>query len=399
MTSADPPPSSGLRTLDDLGDVSGRRVLVRVDFNVPLDNRRVADDTRIRLVLPTLRALRERGARLLLVSHLGRPKDRDPALSLRPVVDRLARLLDDEVVLAPDLDDIPQGELVVLENIRYESGETKNDPELAARLGALTEVYVNDAFGSAHRAHASTEGVVRYVARSAAGLLFEREVEMLSATMSNPQRPLVAVLGGAKATDKIAVIKRFLEVADTVLLGGGMGYPFLAARGRRIGNSLCDAAGLEAARRTLEFPGASEKLRLALDLVVADKFSTDAARRVVNIDGEDVDDGWEALDIGPRTREAYARVIDEAGTVFWNGPVGAFELAPFAAGTHAIADAVVATDAVTVVGGGDSIAALTSYGVEDRVTHLSTGGGASLEFVEGRALPGVVVLLRETNHA
>jgi phosphoglycerate kinase len=399
MTSADTPPNSGLRTLDDLGDVSGQRVLVRVDFNVPLDNRQVADDTRIRLVLPTLRTLRERGARLLLVSHLGRPKDRDPALSLRPVVERLALLLDDEVVLAPDLDDIPRGDLVALENIRYEPGETKNDPELAARLGVLGEVYVNDAFGSAHRAHASTEGVVRYVARSAAGLLFEREVEMLSATMSNPQRPLVAVLGGAKATDKIAVLKRFLEVADAVLLGGGMGYPFLAARGRRIGNSLCDPAGLAAARRTLEFPGASEKLRLAVDLVVADRFSADAARRVVNIDGEDIEDGWEALDIGPRTREAYARVIDEAGTVFWNGPVGAFELAPFAAGTHAIADAVVATDAVTVVGGGDSIAALTDYGVEDRVTHLSTGGGASLEFVEGRALPGVVALLREPDHA
>lgn len=399
MTSADTPPNLGLRTLDDLGDVNGRRVLVRVDLNVPLDNAQVADDTRIRLVLPTLRALRARGARLLLVSHLGRPKDRDPALSLRPVVGRLALLLDDEVVLAPDLDDIPDGDLVVAENIRYEPGETKNDPELAARLGALADVYVNDAFGSAHRAHASTEGVVRYVPRSAAGLLFEREVEMLSATMSNPQRPLVAILGGAKATDKIAVIKRFLHVADAVLLGGGMGYPFLAARGRRIGNSLCDAAGLAAARSTLELSQASEKLRLAVDLVVADRFSADAARRVVNIDGEDIEDGWEALDIGPRTREAYAQLIAEAGTVFWNGPVGAFELAPFAAGTHAVADAVVATDAVTVVGGGDSIAALTKYGVEDRVTHLSTGGGASLEFVEGRPLPGVVALLRETAHA
>jgi len=395
MISAGTAPNPGLRTLDDLGDVSGRRVLVRVDFNVPLDSGQVADDTRIRLVLPTLRALRERGARLLLISHLGRPKDRDPALSLRPVADRLALLLDDEVVLAPDLDDIPDGDLVVLENIRYEPGETKNDPELAARLGALAEVYVNDAFGAAHRAHASTEGIVHYVARSAAGLLFEREVEMLGATMSDPQRPLVAVLGGSKATDKIAVIERFLEVADAVLLGGGMGYPFLAARGRRIGNSLCDAAGLQAARRTLELPGAGEKLRLAIDLVVADGFSADAERRVVNIDREHIEDGWEALDIGPRTRAAYAQVIHEGGTVFWNGPVGAFELAPFAAGTHAIADAVVATHAVTVVGGGDSIAALTKYGVEDRVTHLSTGGGASLEFVEGRALPGVVALLRD----
>lgn len=395
MGSADTAPNSGLRTLDDLGDVTGRRVLVRVDFNVPLDDGQVADDTRIRLVLPSLRALRERGAKLLLVSHLGRPKDRDPALSLRPVVDRLALLLEEEVVLAPGLAEIPDGDVVVLENIRYEPGETKNDPELAARLGALADAYVNDAFGSAHRAHASTEGVVHQVARSAAGLLFEREVEMLGATMSDPRRPLVAVLGGAKATDKIAVIERFLEVADAVLLGGGMGYPFLAARGRQIGNSLCDAEGLAAARRTLELPAASEKLRLAADLVVADGFSADAESRVVNIDGEDIEDGWEALDIGPRTRAAYARVIEQAGTVFWNGPVGAFELAPFATGTHAIADAVVATDAVTVVGGGDSIAALTKYGVQDRVTHLSTGGGASLAFIEGRPLPGVVALMRE----
>ncbi|MEA2183221.1 MAG: phosphoglycerate kinase [Solirubrobacteraceae bacterium] len=395
MSFADTAPNSGLRTLGDLGDVAGRRVLVRVDFNVPLQDGQVADDTRIRLVLPTLRALRERGAKLLLVSHLGRPKDRDPAFSLRPVVDRLALLLAEEVALALDLDHIPDGDLVVLENIRYEPGETKNDPQLAARLGALAYAYVNDAFGSAHRAHASTEGVVHHVARSAAGLLFEREVEMLSATMSDPRRPLVAVLGGAKATDKIAVIERFLEVADAVLLGGGMGYPFLAASGRRIGNSLCDAEGLAAARRTLELPGAAEKLRLAVDLVVADDFATDAARRVVNIDAEDIEDGWEALDIGPRTRAAYAQVIERAGTVFWNGPVGAFELAPFAAGTHAIADAVVSTDAVTVVGGGDSIAALTKFGVEDRVTHLSTGGGASLAFVEGRPLPGVVALMRD----
>jgi phosphoglycerate kinase len=347
-------------------------------------------------VLPTLRALRARGARLLLVSHLGRPDGRDPALSLRPVVDRLAALLgeDGEIALAPDIDAVADGELVVLENIRYEPGETRNDPRLAARLGALADAYVNDAFGAAHRAHASTEGVVAHVARSAAGLLFQREVEMLSATLSDPRRPLVAVLGGAKATDKIAVIERFLEVADSVLLGGGMGYPFLAARGRRIGNSLCDAAGLEAARRTLALPGAGEKLHVAVDVIVADDFSADAAMRVVNVDSEDIDDGWEALDIGPRTRSGYAQVIAEAGTVFWNGPVGAFELAPFAIGTHAIADAVVATDAVTVVGGGDSIAALTKFGLEDRVTHLSTGGGASLEFIEGRPLPGVVALMR-----
>ena len=394
MSTVDTAPDSGLRTLDDLGDVAGQRALVRVDFNVPLDDGAVADDTRIRLALPTLRALRGRGARLLLVSHLGRPQGRDPALSLHPVVDRLAQLLDERVQLAPSLDEIPDAAIVVLENIRFEPGETSNDPELAARLGALADVYVDDAFGSAHRAHASIEGIVHHVARSAAGMLFEREVAMLSATMTDPRRPLVAVLGGAKATDKIAVIERFLEVADDVLLGGGMGYPFLAAAGRRIGDSLCDEAGLAAARRTLELPGAREKLRVAVDLVVADDFSAGANRRIVDVDREDIEDGWEALDIGPRTRAGYADVIERAGTVFWNGPVGAFELAPFATGTHAIAEAVVATEAVTVVGGGDSIRALTEFGVEDRVTHLSTGGGASLEFVEGRPLPGVVALMR-----
>jgi phosphoglycerate kinase len=384
-------PITGLRTLDDLGDVDGQRVLVRVDFNVPLDDAgAVTDDTRIRLAIPTLDALRERGARLLLVSHLGRPEGRDPRWSLRPIAAHLAGLMGAEVGFAPSLDEIPAGDLVMLENIRFEPGETKNDPALAARLGALADAYVNDAFGSAHRAHASTEGIVHHVERSVAGLLFEREVQTLGRLLDEPQRPLVAVLGGAKAADKIGVINRFLEIADSVLLGGGMSYPFFAVGGCRIGRSLCDDAGLEAARQVLARPGTDERLRLPVDLVIADSFSADAELRVS--DPIDIDDEWEAIDIGPRTRELYARVIAEAGTVFWNGPVGAFEIEPFAAGTHAIARAVADTDAITVVGGGDSGAALTRFGLQDDVTHLSTGGGAALEFLEGHVLPGVAAL-------
>jgi len=383
-------PHAGLRTLDDLGDVSGRRVLVRADFNVPLDEGAVADDTRIRLAIPTLRALQERGARLLLVSHLGRPAGPDPRWSLRPIADHLAGLLGEDVVLAPGLDDAAGGDLVMLENMRFQAGETTNDPALAARLGALTDAYVNDAFGSAHRAHASTEGIVHHVDRSVAGLLFEREVRTLAHLLEEPEQPLVAILGGAKAADKIGVIDRFLETAESVLLGGGMSYPFFAVGGTRIGRSLCDDAGLEAARHVLGREGTKGRLHLPVDLVIADDFSPHAQLRVS--DPIDIDDEWEAIDIGPRTRELYAAIIRDAGTVFWNGPVGAFEIEPFAAGTHAIARAVADTSAVTVVGGGDSGAALTRFGLEDSVTHLSTGGGAALEFIEGRVLPGVAAL-------
>jgi len=381
---------SGLRTLDDLGDVEGLRALVRVDFNVPLDEGAIGDDTRIRQSVPTLQALRERGARLLLVTHLGRPEGRDPALSVAPLAEHLAGLLGEPVVVAPDLEQIPGDDVVMLENIRYWPGETKNDPALAARLGALADVYVNDAFGTAHRAHASTEGVVHHVRRSAAGLLFEREVQTLSSILRDPQRPLVAVLGGAKAADKIGVINRFLEVADLLLLGGGMSYPFFAVQGHRIGDSLCDEAGLEAAREVLAQPATLERLRLPVDLVIADRFSADAELRIA--DPIDIGDGWEAIDIGPRTRKIYAQAIADAGTVFWNGPVGAFEVEPFSHGTRAIAEAVAKTDAVTVTGGGDSIAALASFGLEDQITHISTGGGAALALIEGRTLPGLQAL-------
>lgn len=385
------PQRSKLRTLDALHDLDGRRVLVRVDFNVPLSDGRVRDDTRIVQSVATLAALRERGAQLLLVSHLGRPRDRDPALSLRPVADRLTELMDDDVALAPNLDQIPEGDLVMLENIRYERGETTNDRTLAARLGALADAYVNDAFGVAHRAHASTEGIVHHVEQAAAGLLFQREVETLSAILRGPERPLVAVLGGSKVTDKIGAIDRFLEVADSVLIGGAMAFPFMVVKGLATGDSLCDRGGIAAARRALH-NDLEGKLRLPDDLVLADRFSADAQTRIAGVDC--VPDGWMGLDIGPWTRTLYARKIAQAGTVFWNGPVGAFELDPFCAGTRAIAAAVAETEATTVVGGGDSIAALTRFGLESAVSHLSTGGGAALEFIEGRALPGVNALRR-----
>jgi phosphoglycerate kinase len=377
-----------MRTLDELSDLAGKRVLVRVDFNVPLDeDGEVADDTRISAALPTLKRLRERDARLLLVSHLGRPKDREPELSLRPVAERLSRYMETEVQLAEDLEHVPDGDIVMLENIRYEPGETKNDPELAKRLAALADVYVNDAFGSAHRAHASTEGVARLLP-SAAGLLLQREVETLTGILEDPARPLVAIVGGAKVTDKIGVLKAFLERADAVLIGGAMAFPFLSVQGHSIGDSLCAEEDLEPARALLE--EGSEKLRLPVDLVLGDRFDADAER--LELEGVDVLDGWMGLDIGPHTSEAYANEIAGAGSVFWNGPMGAFELRPFARGTRVVAEAVAAAEGTTVVGGGDSAAALHQFGLADRVSHLSTGGGASLELIEGKTLPGVEVL-------
>jgi phosphoglycerate kinase len=376
-----------MRTIDDLGTVEGKRVLVRVDFNVPLDVGRITDDVRIRAALPTLDRLRGRGARLLLASHLGRPKDREPSLSLRPVADRLAELLGTEVQLASELDDVPDGGVVMLENIRYEPGETKNDPELAKRLASLADVYVNDAFGSAHRAHASTEGVA-HLLPSAAGLLLQREVETLTAILEDPGRPLVAIVGGAKVTDKIGVLEAFLERADTILIGGAMAFPFLSVQGHSIGDSLCAEEDLDPARALLE-KGAG-KLRLPVDLVLGDRFDAGAERKL--LDGVDVPDGWMGLDVGPRTTGAYAEEIAGAGSVFWNGPMGAFELKPFAAGTLAVAKAVAGAKGTTVVGGGDSAAALQEFGLADKVTHLSTGGGASLELIEGKKLPGVEVL-------
>jgi phosphoglycerate kinase len=416
-----------LKTIRELGDLAGKRVLVRVDFNVPLEGGEVADDMRIRAALPTIEELRRRGARLILVSHLGRPKDREADLSLRPVAGRLAELIGADVTMAPVVvgDGVPAlaqalrpGGILLLENVRYEPGETSNDSELARQLGDLADVYVNDAFGAAHRAHASTEGVAHVVGDRAAGLLLEREVTTLSELLEHPERPLVAVLGGAKVSDKIAVIDRFEEIADTILIGGAMCFPFLAAQGHEVGSSLCASEDVELARRVLEGAegkraieggegkraieggegkraieggeGKRARLELPLDLVIGDRFAADAA--IARLDGVDVPEGMMGLDIGPRTAERYADVIADARTVFWNGPMGAFELEPFAAGTKAMAEAVATSPGTTVVGGGDSGAALIRFGLADRVTHLSTGGGASLELIEGKSLPGVEAL-------
>jgi phosphoglycerate kinase len=389
-----------VKTLGDLGDVDGKRVLVRVDFNVPLDHGSVADDTRIQAALPTIEELRRRGASLVLVSHLGRPKDREPELSLRPVADRLSELTEAEVTLAPAVigadvlavaEKLKPGDVLVLENVRYEPGETSNDPELADALAKLADVYVNDAFGAAHRAHASTEAITHRISNHAAGLLLEREVTTLRKLLDAPERPLVTVLGGAKVSDKLAVIERFLEVADTILIGGAMCFPFLAARGHSVGTSLCQEKDVELAKRLLATGDAHRaSLQLPTDLVLADRFAVDA--RTQELDGVDVPDGWMGVDIGPRTSAAYAAEIARAATVFWNGPMGAFEMEPFAAGTRAVAEAIASAPGQTVVGGGDSAAAMQSFGLADRVTHLSTGGGAALELIEGRVLPGVEAL-------
>jgi phosphoglycerate kinase len=389
-----------LRALADLGDLEGKRVLLRVDFNVPLKEGRVEDDTRIRASLPTIEELRRRGTRLIVVSHLGRPKDREPELSMRPAADRLAELTDAQVTLAPGVvgdqikafaQNLGQGDILVLENVRYEPGETKNDPELAASLAELADVYVDDAFGAAHRAHASTEGVARLLPDHAAGLLLEREVRTLRGLLESPARPLIAVLGGAKVSDKIAVIDRFRQVADTILIGGAMCFPFLAAKGHTVGASLCARDDVALAKRVLAETGeARATLELPVDLVLADRLAADAD--VQTIDGVDVLDGLMGVDVGPGTAARYGEAIARAGTVFWNGPMGAFEIKPFAAGTRAVAEAVAESPAVTVVGGGDSLAAVQGMGLADQITHLSTGGGAALELIEGKALPGVEAL-------
>jgi phosphoglycerate kinase len=399
-----------MKSIDDL-EVRGRRVLVRVDFNVPLGKDEqgvvfVADDTRIVQALPTIRELRERGARLVLVSHLGRPEGRPEAdLSLAPVAERLRELTGWPVTLSPEVvgersrelaDHLADGQILLLENVRFESGETAGDPDFARELASLAELYVNDAFGAAHRAHASTT-LVAHLLPCAAGRLLEREVRTLTGILEHPAPPLVAIVGGAKVADKIGVIERFLQIADVVMIGGAMGFPFLRAQGHSVGQSLCSEQDTEHARALLARasdthspqPGRA-RLLVPSDLVIGKRLAEDAERRV--LDGVEVPEDWMGLDIGPATAERYGEVIARAGTVFWNGPMGAFEYEPFAQGTRAIAQSVARAPGVTVVGGGDSAAALARFGLEDTVDHLSTGGGATLELVEGRVLPGVQAL-------
>jgi phosphoglycerate kinase len=381
-------------------EVAGKRALVRVDFNVPLDGGRVADDTRIRAALPTIELLRERGASLVLVSHLGRPKGQVvPELSMAPVGERLAELLGAPVNQAPAVvgeevtrmaEGLGAGEVLLLENVRYEPGETDNDPALAEQLAGLADLYVNDAFGAAHRAHASTAGVAELLP-AFAGLLLEREVTELTRVVESPARPLVVVLGGAKVSDKVGVIDRFLDVADEILIGGAMCFSFFRAQGIATGNSLVEEDGIALAAKALERADSTDcELRLPIDLVLGEEFDAATERR--ESDGVEVPDGWMGLDIGPRSAAAYAEAIAKAGTVLWNGPMGAFEMEPFAAGTRTVAEAVAVAPGTTVIGGGDSVAALQQFGLADKVDWLSTGGGASLELLEGKKLPGVEAL-------
>jgi phosphoglycerate kinase len=388
-----------LRTVDQ-ADVAGRRVLVRNDFNVPLEDGRVTDDLRIRAAVPTLRWLLDHGARVICCSHLGRPKGkRDPKYSLEPVRPVLADRLGAEVVFVDDVagdqarqaaDALGDNQVLLLQNLRYEPGEEENDPHLADQLASLAEVYVDDAFGAAHRAHASVVGVAERLP-AYAGYLLAGEVKELSRLLEDPERPFTAVLGGSKVSDKLAVLDNLLGRVDSLVVGGGMCFTFLAAQGHEIGDSLFEPDQVEAVRRLLETAKSQGKpVLLPTDVVVAREVSEDAEPRTVPADG--IEAGWKGLDIGPETAKAFAAAVAEARTVFWNGPMGVFELAPFAAGTKAVAEAVAAADGYTVVGGGDSAAALAELGLADRVDHLSTGGGASLELLEGKTLPGVAAI-------
>jgi phosphoglycerate kinase len=388
-----------LRTVE-AADVRGRRVLVRNDFNVPLDDGRVTDDLRIRAAIPTLRWLVEHGGRVISCSHLGRPKGkRDERYSLAPVVPVLAAHLGREVRFVDDVAgeasqaaarELTDGEVMLLQNLRFEPGETDNDPEFANRLAALAELYVDDAFGAAHRAHASVVGVAERLP-AYAGYLLATEVRVLSRLLEDPDRPFVAVLGGSKVSDKLAVLDNLLGRVDSLVIGGGMCFTFLAAQGLEVGDSLFEKDQVDAVRQlAARAEREGKRLLLPTDVVVADDFAEDANTRTVPVDG--IEPGWRGLDIGPETAEAFAAEIARARTVFWNGPMGVFEWEPFAAGTRRVAEAVAASDAYTVVGGGDSAAAVAQLGLADRIDHMSTGGGASLELLEGKTLPGVAVI-------
>ena len=415
------------KTVADVA-VTGKKVLLRCDFNVPQDKRtgEITSDKRIVAALPTIRYLLDNGAAVIACSHLGKPepvfdkwvkkqteKGKDPAelteaawkkslakLTMAPVAERLAELLGREVLFAHDVvgEDasakaaaLQPGQILLLENTRFERGETKNDPDFARKLASLAELYVSDAFGAVHRAHASTAGVADYLP-AVSGFLIEKELQVMGGALANPKRPLVAILGGSKVSSKIGVINNLLEIADTIIIGGGMAYTFCAAQGGKIGDSLLESEWMDYANQMLQKAvDKGVKLLLPVDTVIADRFAPDADTAVV--EAGKIPDGWQGLDIGPRTVEQYCAAVADAGTVIWNGPMGVFEFDKFAAGTKAVAEALSKTDAITIVGGGDSAAAVEQLGYADKMTHISTGGGASLEFLEGKELPGVACLL------
>ena len=415
------------KTVADVA-VTGKKVLLRCDFNVPQDKRtgEITSDKRIVAALPTIRYLLDNGAAVIACSHLGKPepvfdkwvtkqteKGKDPAeltqaawkkslakLTMAPVAERLAELLGREVLFAHDVvgEDasakaaaLQPGQILLLENTRFERGETKNDPDFARKLASLAELYVSDAFGAVHRAHASTAGVADYLP-AVSGFLIEKELQVMGGALANPKRPLVAILGGSKVSSKIGVINNLLEIADTIIIGGGMAYTFCAAQGGKIGDSLLESEWMDYANQMLQKAAdKGVKLLLPVDTVIADRFAPDADTAVV--EAGKIPDGWQGLDIGSRTVEQYCAAVADAGTVIWNGPMGVFEFDKFAAGTKAVAEALSKTDAITIVGGGDSAAAVEQLGYADKMTHISTGGGASLEFLEGKELPGVACLL------
>ena len=378
-------------------DVRGKKVLVRVDFNVPIKEGVVGDDTRIRAALPTILYLLDHGAALILCSHLGRPKGAPmPEYSMRPVAAHLSKLLARSVAFSEECigpvaekasAGLKPGDVLVLENTRFYPGETKNDPEMAKKLAELAEIYVNDAFGSAHRAHASTEGVA-HLLPSVAGFLMEKEIQYLGQAISNPRRPFIAILGGAKISDKIGVIRNLLVKADYVLIGGGMANTFFKALGYPVGDSLVEDEVLDTARQLVEEGGS--RLRLPVDILIADRFEADAECKAMSMGP--VPDGWRIMDIGSQTVTAYHKALAGAGTVVWNGPMGVFEFPRFAEGTFGVARAVAESGATSIIGGGDSVAAINAAGLADKISHISTGGGASLEMLEGLTLPGVAAL-------
>jgi phosphoglycerate kinase len=388
------------KTIKDI-DLKGKRVFCRVDFNVPMSEGKVTDETRIKAALPTIQYLSEQGAKVILASHLGRPKGQVvEELRLTPVAKRLSELLGKDVAktdeaygetVKAEIEKMSDGDVLLLENVRFYPGETKNDPELAKEFAALADVYVNDAFGAAHRAHASTAGVAEHLP-AAAGYLLEKELEVLGKALTTPERPFTAIIGGAKVKDKIGVIDNLLDKVDNLIIGGGLAYTFVKAQGHEVGKSLLEEDKIDLAKQFMKkAEDKGVKFYMPVDVVVADDFSNDANTKVVPI--EEIPSDWEALDIGPKTQEQYASVIKDSRLVIWNGPMGVFEIEKFANGTKAVAQALAdAADTYSVIGGGDSAAAVEKFNLADKMSHISTGGGASLEFMEGKELPGVSAL-------